>query len=174
MKAQFSKNAWHHKLNMYVYGLKADFNHISLCPYFWITVLSCLLMPFRLLINGARRLNIGKDSWQKIGIICYSVFAISSLGIISYNLIIKYGVFDYLFWFGVIAGAVIFLTAIFLGFTKLVDWIDYNKESVLYVSKESKPKKVIVYKEKKPSLFWTMLKAKKEKVCPHIEWSDEQ
>lgn len=166
MKAHFSRDSWHHRLNIWVYGLREDFDHISLCPYFWMTVLAVILSPFRGIYNGIIKATTrdGRVKWSRIG---YVVFVISWLSFLTYQSLEQNGLRTTLYWIGIIGGIIAIIVGGIVGGFYLLSYIDYNTEY--------KPRPIIEHKEpkpKQPSLFFSMLKAKIEKICPYIEWGE--
>lgn len=150
---KLSKNSWHYKLNM----LYDDWVPSNLCPYFWKTVYRTILLPLNLVlaipmfilewIYGDR--FDGKSDWIWIkAILGFMIFLVLLCGISAIAML-------FIQREAVVAVGVTGWIIIFgIGFSWL--WGKYQD------SRENNP----------PSLIGSYFKAKKEKVCPKIEWED--
>lgn len=163
---EFSTNSWHGKLYKFAYGY-GNYSYprqfpSNLCPYFWKIVLAILLMPILLITelpllvfpesrrdvkyDGALGSNIvfGIASWLGISLIFCAITAI----------FIWHPVKDSLWQMVVIMGRGV-LTLVVFGLTVL--WI-----TEWHTRRKRRPKN--------PSLLSSYIQAKKDKLCPKINW----
>jgi hypothetical protein len=149
-KLVFSEDSWHFKLNKRLYTyVKGD----SLCVYFWRTVLAIAI-------------------WVFIAIVaCFFIFSMLS--------VFFQFVFPSIDSKFANVGAVIWVILL-LGFrSMMMDELRYIRRHQYQGEKDPWWGKVLFEIDwtctskrcKSPSLFWAWLKAKKEKVCPQIEWT---
>ncbi len=170
---KFSKNSWHAKLNKFIYGKWYLEGVDCLCPYFWGTILAGILLPLWLIGRGIGwiidrvpstnikrpRLNISDRTKHIIGkVLGYSaLFGFVTFITVAFGLfIIEFGIIHVLFWLGVGAGVI----GASIGLAYVVIKIKERYEDWRY----NHPK------EKKPNLFIEMVKAKKNKHCPLVQW----
>jgi len=110
--------------------------------------------------------NLCNYFWQVAGpILLISIFTIAWISLVV-SLVVAFG-----FWgvvFRVLIGLAFTLVAviIFAGIGLLAEevWERWDEQ------RPKKPKKTKSYKEKQPNIFFAWLKAKKDKVCPIIEF----
>lgn len=147
---KLSKNSWHYKLNKHVsnnYYIPPK----SLCLYFWQTVGKMLALVVAL------------------GGVC-----LIGLGFLSIILFLQTGITGWVIWPEIIFELGAVLTAVIL-FLSMMGGVIATTEGHMKVFPEWM--KITRFKkheqvEKKPSLVVEYIKAKKEKVCPYIEWED--
>ena len=154
---KLSKNSWHVKMNKEYgmdrvkYNLRYG-NPVSLCDYFWSTVLTIVSLTF---LSVVFTLGAGAMLY---GLLCLvGILFSAATGIwfdfIMYDIGVGLIVVSFLF------GVAMFIVSLF---SNEVKWFPE------YITKHFKQKEVGV-KEKKPNLFFEWLKAMKDKVCPLIE-----
>ena len=160
---------WHYKLVQYVWG-RSYFNswgdpkyprRISLCTYFWSVVLSIFIYPVSIIWH-TRVVQNHEDLSKAIGIwILISTF-------IQFFIVVLAGLSEWwwiglaIFFGGIGAGAGV--AGAIIGIENL-----YNRIKCYRRKKYGE----FVRKPRKPSLIKEFIKAKKNKVCPCIEFVDE-
>lgn len=160
---KLSKKSWHY----WIYSRFFSSVPRNLCPYFWKMVLCTIFIiplfvlsvPLRItcMIFGKKRFDLEEQN---------SYSAVSIIGIILLDGALFFSVHMVWMWFNLhnerivtigVLGWVIFV-AIMIAL--LVRWL------------EGRTWKRIVRVEKEPSIFKQYWKAKKDKICPLIEWED--
>ena len=172
---RLSNNSWHAKLNTFVYGYRYLDSVDCLCPYFWGTLLAILCVPVWLIGHGIARLldvidesgislprlNISYDTQRKIGLgVAYGLLFGAVVGITFgiLNAITEYGLINVLILIGLIALAVVGLIGLALLLINLAErYNDWRYDHP---------------REKKPNLLMEFVKAKKNKHCPLVEWTE--
>jgi hypothetical protein len=165
---KISEQAWHVKANWISFRWEPNkYYPISLCPYFWMTVAACILMPFILLlrpvyVRWARTppwSEAKKEKVAKYGLIAN--FAVIGGSWIWFAVVyaLAHGLWMLLRWAEV--GAVLLGL---IGAVIVLVFEMYDLYSTYHVEKERPPK------PKQPSIVVAWVKAKKSKVCPIIEW----
>ena len=160
---------WHYKLVQYVWG-RSYFNswgdpkyprRISLCTYFWSVVLSTFMYPVSIVWH-TRIVHNHEDLSKAIGIwILISTF-------VQIIIVVLAGLSEWwwiglaIFFGGIGAGAGV--AGAIIGIENLYNRIKYYRRQRY---------KEVVRKPRKPSLIKEFIKAKKNKVCPCIEFIDE-
>lgn len=152
---QISKKSWHFKLlDYYVIYPK------NLCSYFWLVVFLSLIYPFDrayklLRIHVYLKYKVTKFWWNYI-------LAPISISILSFYFLFGDSWMDsFPFSFGLPIAILIsigMLELVFLGLYFLVEFL-------CFIDKRKKEKE-----PKKPNLLFEYLKAKKQKICPLIEY----
>lgn len=153
-------NSWHYKMNYRNYG---DSIPKSLCPYFWSTVLSIVLISWL----GALINLIERQHWRlpeiNIGIFNFlgkhriAIFSIWNGGLFTFGAIgyFIFGNASGLINMGVGAGLLVFM--------KFSDSIFKATTRVTYKIPDN---------NKQPSIFKEFVKAKHKSVCPMLEFVD--
>lgn len=161
-----SRDSWHYKLlNKFDFRIPS-----SLCPYFWKVVLcvglSIILGAISLGLVWALFYGIGHEIffkgvssfdltlWQHVQCVLYSVLFDLWISVVIYSGF-------YIFSKGVRSETHEFVYESKL-FAKIRKYEDYNE----YLKANKKG----YYKERKPGILLSYLKAKKEKVCPTLEF----
>lgn len=157
---KFDKNSWHVKLNK-EYGsnsVKTSIRYgdrISLCEYFWSTVVTVLsLTAFVVVLAAISSLSV------YVAICTAATLFSTATGIwfdwISYDLGLGLIVFSFL------VSLAVFIVALFDKETK---WLPVYITKYFKTSENTK----VTKQKDKPNLFVEWIKAKKAKVCPLIE-----
>ena len=178
---KISKKSWHYKLNTSDYftwkavcSIVSQNNTISLCPYFWLTMLSCLfsfgivifwmlvLCVVAFVLFAALHMLIFMPIMVavNVGWVYFTGDALHHMYMTHEELIISS-----IIW--VAYGIATILLAI--GAARSGD-MDVAPKYVTRIITKLEKSKVFVVKNKEPSLLRSFLKAKKEKVCPLIEF----
>jgi hypothetical protein len=176
-----SKNSWHYKLNTSKATMQwikdsVRYNRISLCQYFWLTVASLLIATIGVI--------------GIIAIICLVISALFALVVLPFAVLLNA---SWLYFTGDLlynaftAKEDIDFGAIMLfvwGFIAILvcslmckhDEMDFAPEWVVNlwqkITKHKTKEHTFEEKVKEPSLLASFIKAKKEKVCPLIEFKD--
>ena len=163
-------NAWHRRVHNYVYK-EMGTERITICKYFWSTVLAFALLPFvvpgRAIGHGYDK--ISRDTKDFVG----STIFLTILG--SFIAIFAVLAFKYAWWlpFAVVGMGTTFVLGIW-GLIELVEKVRYSSFGHWLRMKRAKEKKPKPPKPerppKQPSLFWQYRKAKKGQICPYVEW----
>jgi hypothetical protein len=198
---KFSKNSWHYKLvnrvytERYFYTIRYDFNendpdprnwirrtqrNVSLCKYFWSVVLGCVLMalwtpinyllvkPIEFVIRKYSlslpdyEWHISPESERKVGyIVLITVISLAGIGIV-YGLIYQFlGTIITL----LLIGGIIVVSFAVYGLGKFIGYlIDHWPDKI----KEKRIKE-----PKKPNIVMEAMKARKSKVCPLLDFTDD-
>lgn len=169
---KFSVDSWHYKLVEYVYGEQYFFisdvhsywrsgrdqirKNISLCKYFWNVIYAILIAVPTAVIRQVDG-SVGADDTIGISTLFYAEGLMGVLfSIIARN-----------WWYLPIPWIMsVTLVGVLLGAVILEDKLTVWKIKRFESPSRHPPK------PKKPSLLMAMLKAKKSKVCPIIEWED--
>lgn len=165
---ELNKNSFTAKLVEYSYPNKDLGN--NLCTYFWQTFFAYLFLPLICIFYifdsyffrfDFKKVLINKESKPFLVKICFS-----SLLII---LLIGFICFSYLIGFGSINSNYIIINIfVGLGFMILICSIiilfTYSLYKIIFFFKKKKRK------EKKKNIIIEYIKAKKQKICPIIEW----
>ncbi len=180
---KFTKNTWHYRLVIFVFG-KYYFNSktyrhgtwiekgydTSLCEYFWTVVLCSLVFPFKgfwhILPYGIKQHeDIIKVLliWLIISVIVHAFVVFRGIGVPE----VQVWYLGFAIFFGGIGFALAGIGFIF-GIMKVGDKYDEWLKNKLQ-TRRSKTKKI-----KKPSLALEFIKAKKSKICPCIQFVDEE
>ena len=170
---KFSKNSWHYKLMFYIHGKHYFFYQgnkkypkpINLCPYFRTVVGTMIIFPFVFALNSMpepvkehRDGLIGIIAWFFVSVIINIVSFIRS---------------ESLWWIGL---AVFFggvgLVASMIVLKLLLEKLSYK----LYIRKRNKMRQNPLGSQKPPvlSLVGEFIRSKHEKICPCIEFVDEE
>lgn len=152
---KISKNSWHYKLNRFWWPVSRP---QSLCTYFWSTV-AALVVTVGAVVST-------------IFVAFCTLFAAGAMGYFmvtfEFPRINTVSVWQLVFLYSW-AGVGLFALICYIT-TQIADWHTTRKHEKyirdLKAFVEGKP-------EKEPNVFWAYLKAKKEKVCPFIEYTDE-
>lgn len=180
---KFTKNTWHYKLVTFVFGkhyfsgekyykgkwIKKGYD-TSLCEYFWTVVLCSLIFPFKgfwgILPYGVKEHeDIIKVLliWLIISALIHAFVVFKGIGIPEVQ-IWYLGIVIYFGGIGVALAGIGFIA----GVMKINDKYDEWLKKRLEVHLNRKPK------IKKPSLALEFIKAKKSKICPCIQFVDEE
>ena len=146
---KLSKNSWHYKLNM-LYDDDVSYN---LCPYFWKTMYRAILLPLNLVLAipifiitwiYRDRYDEGDPMWMK-GLLGFTIYlGITAVICMALMFFIQN---EITIAFGSGGWIILFIT--------FGRWVHEKYED-----------------RKQTSIFNSYFKAKKEKVCPKIEWED--
>lgn len=156
---KFSKNSWHYKLVLFIYGTRYFYHWgkhpktISLCKYFWTVVTAILVFP---ILFSWRSLP---DSITYHEDLCKAVIVWALICTVVH--ITSWSISG-IWWIGltIFFGGVGVALAIF-GFIALMDKLWHNYQQHMR------------YKPDKPNLVKEFVKARKNKVCPCIEFVDD-
>lgn len=164
---RFSKDSWHFRINSTLYGetFTTTYNwrtekrvprRFNLCTYFWITVLSIVIyLPFKLFMR------IVKDSALSlilaVWFVIFSLWGFYDLSILNIPLAIFFFAFV---WVILAVGKIA---------PRVIIWYD-NRGYWIW---ENAPT-ITLPRPRSPSLLKEYLKAKKQKVCPIIEFVESQ
>lgn len=162
MGMRINTNSWHYRLNRSNYGSDVP---KSLCPYFWSTVLSVLVLSWLWVIVSAFDKAFGNISLPKFNIGLFRFFDKQGRKIpylISGGLA-GYGAISY-FMFNDIFG----IWNIALGSGLLI----WSKYSTAILKRTLKTTYKIPTQEKQPSIFKEYVKAKHHSVCPTLQFID--
>jgi len=160
-----TKNSWHAKLYLFSYDSKLPDN---LCPYFWKVILGAILfvprLIFRLPYYGMEKIGVSsyepvKRDQTSLGfmgwVICDLLFL---LMYITYHLIkAMFGAYSYN------SDAANLGILIYSGMVCVVLYIKINSYRKRYSETKSEP-----------GLIKSFIKAKYNKLCPRIEWTDKK
>lgn len=158
---KFNKNSWHYKLVFFLYGRwyfpipQYSTRKISLCKYFWTVVTGVFIFPF---IKLWRSLPYSIRDHEDLGR-AISIWAVicGIIHIVAWSFLAEYWWLGFTVFFSVLGvGALIGAVIIFI-----IDLIDKHRE------KQSK-------KTRRPSLLKEFIKARKNKVCPCIEFVEDK
>ena len=169
---KFSKNSWHYKLMFYIHGKRYFFNlgdkkypkEINLCPYFRAVIGTMIIFPFVFLLNNMpepikehRDGLIGTIAWFFISVIINIFLFLHSQSFWWVGLALFFG------GIGIVASMI----ALKILFEK----ISYK----MYIRKRNKMhgKPLDSYKQPVLSLVGEFIKSKHEKICPCIEFVDD-
>lgn len=147
---KLSKNSWHYKFNKLIHDAGWCFdlrNTKSLCPYFWGTM-------FNMFTSTVIALSV------------YVFFTVIGVGILE-NEGFEWNILMWLYAWIIpllILVLLVFIIAGCIGLNNFYKERKYTKNEKL----TSKPKT----KPKEPNIFVEWFRAKKEKICPFIEWGD--
>lgn len=158
---RLSPNSWHHKLHVWAYGGVAV---RSLCPYFWLTVLAVVFSPF--ILAAKHWPSVPEELLDRIMWTCLFI-AVGATIVGSMALMILAAgsvVLGVVYWLLIVG----FGGGLIYGMIKVGDWRNTHPKPV----KIKEPKPLKIRKPREPSLLAEYLKAKKNKVCPIIEWGD--
>lgn len=172
------KDSWHYKLNSsdtWTFGFISGEMYmndkysgkISLCVYFWLTVFSCMFAVIRALSLAVAGLLILFAVWMFVLAPWLMYIDIISL-LFTDDVIFGFTKTSEL----VTINFILLAIHAFLAFQLCKEngmewWPSYLKWVPALFRKESSPKK-----QKQPSLLKAYIKAKKDKVCPLIEFED--
>ena len=161
---QFSKNSWHYKITHFVFpALFWSLHGINLCPYMRAVIASIFSIPF---VYAWRKLpdKIQNNAWLVQGELIYLLIVIACVGFIdfmdTYKEADKFPAFFDMVAYGFLGGNVIGLViagAVMGGFA-LKDYI------------EGRPKK----DHKTRGLIKTYVASKHDKICPCVEFEDNE
>lgn len=140
---KFSKNSWHYKLNRWMYD--ETFNNTSLCPYFWLTVLSVLITPVVFVWK-----TMGNTWHDRVFFMCKCIFFCFAV-IVIFALLVG-GILVTIFVLGMYYGLIVFVD-------KAKNWEEKKNKN-----------KIPIEKSKQPSILVGYIKSKKQKICPKLEW----
>lgn len=169
---KISTDSWHYKMICTMWEFdRWNPPPKSLCPYFWTVVGSTLVFPLWRLVMAAKDIHFDmpKPSWS-LPSMSHSrrVTIARTAGVV---LCVGFGIYDIYIGSYILAG-VMFGFAVynalpsgFLG--ELIK--SHRKEKAFKPRKYKEPK---IKKPKEPNLFWEYIKARKQKVCPLIEYVD--
>lgn len=159
---KLSKGSWHYKMLLclkgqyYFYHYQGEQKRLSLCKYFWTVVIGVFQYPFTLMWRSLPlSIQDHDEAGQAIGI----WLAICTVVQIVFMLV------DPSWWW---VGFTVFFVG--LGFVGAVVGILALFEFLMDKHYQRSIKKRLA---RKPSLFKEFIKAKKNKVCPCIEFVDE-
>lgn len=155
MNVNFSRSAWHYRLQYFVFGKQSRTN--NLCPYFWTTILALLFLPTSILgAVAAPYMDTysSEDTGRYYNGTRYtSNFEVGAMtGLLSTATILSL----------LLAGFLLFCFFEFI----LVSGGGLAALSVFGVAL------VIAALIKTAPLWWNFLVAAKDKVCPIITWSE--
>lgn len=163
------RNSWHYKYNAYVYGSRRMERLSNGCPYFWRTVLACVFSPLigaiyltERIASVIPRVNIempklSQETIEKIGkIILLGLFATAMI-LTGYGIGIGQWLYVLVFYIsiGVVVGVIIGVVVLAI---HIAEWHD------------NRPKKEP--KEKQPNMVIQSLKAKKNRYCPKLVYTN--
>jgi hypothetical protein len=173
MALKFSYESWHAKINWFSFRF-VPAKRTSLCPYFWLTVLACICVPFVALGRPIGRAIDRMEPWSRtskarVAVALWLVWMGLWGGYATYESIINIGLWATLFWAGVIVAVV----GLFIGLFLLIMWFLDNRVPQSRPVRESRPyRQPKAPREPRPSLFLMWIKAKKDKVCPIVEFEE--
>lgn len=158
---KLSKKSWHYRLNLLYVDEHYDIPR-NLCPYFWRTVWYTLALIPALILSIPTLIIIAftKEKWDGL----VKAAGIGTLVITALSIVISMVA---MWWFFpakeddglgavlIIFGGVGWTILLIAAMIKISDW-----------TKERNQKR-------EPGLIISFLKAKKEKLCPKIEWEEE-
>lgn len=166
-----STDSWHFRLMMQMldYQLDVPWNRppSTLCKYFWTTVGCVLAFPWWKLVNSLGNVKLKptrKIAWARIFRICIIGWCVG------------WGIWDMSRGFYITAG-VMFGFAMFQMLPRgyisgLIDEYERKHRNENMVPAPVKERKVKKKKLKEPNLFLEYFKARKQKVCPLLEFVD--
>ena len=172
---KFSKNSWHYKMMYYIHG-KSFFYHYegvsrqtNLCPYFRIVALTMIIYPFiKLWRNMPNSIKNHEDLAK--GIVGWLFFSLAIHLVLTWLLKASDA-----WWFGF---TMFFLGLGAIGFVFLILYLSEKISYKIYLYRVEKRKRDRLagkpQKEFKPSLFLEFIKSKHEKICPCIEFVDDE
>ena len=159
---KISKNSWHYKLLDFfkfdvIYDLRLGIN-VSLCRYFWNVVVGLMAVGGCVVLGSAAVFLIGALTF--LAVIAPISYLTQSYFGFGWDYASTHGVsMIWIMW--VVLPLAVGITGAFKGELKVFpSWMKVN----------NKPR---IKKAKKPNIFMEYLKAKKAKVCPLVEVSDE-
>lgn len=82
---RFSKRSWHYRLQTWFYNSEPP-ARMSLCPYFWATVLAVVLTSAKCIYLGL--LKVSQRAWETFGVLCF----VSVLSFIFYDAVSHFGI----------------------------------------------------------------------------------
>lgn len=157
-------DSWHRKLYNMTYDIRVP---RSLCGYFWVIVLAVVLfIPLTVLSIPNRLLGFFREKDEDNDVQGDEVLLASSTAI--FGLIVYAGLAEIVCMIWLLFDASLPPIIVFGGFgwlivlSIIIIWLKTK-----WANRYRKPRPM---KEKKPSLIGSYLKAKKEKICPIIEW----
>lgn len=154
-----NKNSWHFKLNMWFKSGNIWKIPTSLCPYFWTTVMHIFLIVIAVLFVCSLGFMFGAPLLMNTGLVVF-------LGITS------------VFWQYVVATVLgIVSTAAFIAFLAFVAFsIIYGGHHLQLMYSDYKTRKgdereaAGLPRYKEPNILIAFIKARKEKLCPHLNF----
>lgn len=195
---EFSTSSWHYKLVERVYGRSYFYlgydtrKNVSLCKYFWSTVLGCILysiwIPIKyIIVLPLQKLSkhfpetkydfntpkISEKSKDRIGMGFLIGFLCIIAGAAIYGLIVDF--WKSLMLIGVVSLMIGVIVGIAVGINMLADLIRKYRHQKIRTKLENEY--IREMKPKQKDTFWNMLKEylknKKQKVCPFLNFKDE-
>lgn len=177
---KIGKNAWHAKLNDYVYGNNYSYYSTNLCPYFWGTILAIISLP---LVICGKGMNSAIDNTDvhmpsvdlpSVDLPSISDETLTNIGkgllivVLGVASVILYYIGEAVSWYnfflglGIILGVVGAIVGIILSSIWLQDkYRDWRREH---------PKPYKPYVEPTPNMLLEYLKAWKHNHCPMLQW----
>jgi len=158
MEVTFSKTSWHGKFYYFIYKDNPS-QQINLCPYFWKIATGILTLPLIWIGCIIQNRTLAKNSW----------FENFFLTILSYSLIIFFLAIGETFlpgwpWWVQILNS---MGRCFIGFIIILATLaTLDSLKAFYVFKTTKAKA----QTRQDSLFFSKIKAWKNKICPQINW----
>ncbi len=164
---KFSKKSWHAKLNRFTWGSDYLDNVDCLCPYFWGTICAIMGIGLTLLAKGIKYAveNFPRTNWtlpsfsEETKHRCSMFTAYTMVGLAGFGAtygflwsVATYGIIHTLFWIGVFVGIFFALVGLALLLIKIAEKINNR--------------------EKRPNILMEMIRAKKNKHCPLLQWND--
>lgn len=133
-----------------------EFNNTSLCPYFWLTVLSVLITPVVFVWK-----TMGNTWHDRVFFICKCIFVCFAIIVLLALLYITI----FVDWWPLVRGILIAIVVLVM-FYGLLAFVDKVKD---WEEKRNK-NKIPIKKSKQPSILVGYIKSKKQKICPKLEW----
>ena len=163
-KRKFDDNKWWSRSydnqipreDCYYYDSKLPNN---LCPYFWKVVLAIVMSPFLVMsvpnskIFRVKTHDLTDKVWASLFFLLYS----------SGSFIFIISLYLYPFKTSLITASVVLGIAFIVGCALLINWLSETNWSTKYKYKEKSDNQTMI-------LLKSFIKAKKNKVCPKINW----